>query len=636
MKRTRLLQGIALIAIALLSMAGVGTVCHAQVLVVNMTPNSQSNEVGNDAEPNLAVNPANPSQIAATAFTPCPTAGSNAPIYVSVDGGNTWNLNCIVPGGNSVFGTGDITIRFPDTSGVLYAGDLRGDSFLEMNILRTSDFTSLTPMTVLEDRFSEDQPYIEAAVVPSGPGAGNDRVYVGNNDFSSTQTATVDLSLNAATPPPPAGFGPHGVETRVTCGQDGPPTRPAVHANGTIYAAFFRWVSGATGCGFGITTITADVVVVRDDNWGSGATPFSALSDVPSPPGDGLVGRRVAIGVPLRWRSDFGSQISLSSQISIAVDPASSQTVWLAWADGASPTNSNYTLHVRRSTDGGQTWSGDLRAVVPATNPALAINRNGKVGFLYQKFVNAGTCASGGSCWETHLERTSDGVTWSDLVLANVSAAPHTAFHRDIGDYLHLMAVGRDFYGVFSADNAPNPANFPNHVSYLRYADFTTHQLFADAAHTIPVPTSIDPFFFHVTEPPAFQYAAKFICGKTDEDEAEHGKGLVADSLYFTTLNLHNPGETTATAKLKFALAAPLGQPGTISPFSDVTLAADQAVEVDCAQIRKLLNITNDHLLDGFSVLESDSHFDLVSVYSAGHHGKLETFGLERVPERKQ
>jgi len=406
MKRTWHPDWVTLIAIGLLSI-GISGVCNAQVLVVNMTPNSQSNEVGNDAEPNLAVNPANPSQIAATAFTPCPTAGTNAPIYVSVDGGNTWNLNCIVPGGNSVFGTGDITIRFPDSSGVLYAGDLRGDSFLEMNILRTSNFTSLAPMTVLEDRFSEDQPYIEAALVTSGPGAGNDRVYVGNNNFNtSPQTATVDLSLNAATPPPPAGFGPNTVEKRPTCGQNGPPTRPTVHPSGTIYAAFYHWTAGCGG------SITSDVVVVRDDNWGSGGSPFTALLDVP---GDGLPGRRVAIGVPLRWAADFGSQITLSSQISIAVDPSSRQTVWLAWADGASPTASNYTLHVRRSTDGGQTWTGDLRAVVPATNPALAINNSGKVGFLYQKFVNPGACAGGGSCWETHLETTSDGVrgpTW--------------------------------------------------------------------------------------------------------------------------------------------------------------------------------------------------------------------------------
>jgi hypothetical protein len=469
-----------------------------QVTVVNMTPTPQSNEVNNDAEPNIAVNPANANQIAATAFTPCPTAGSNAPIYVSTDGGANWTLNCIVPGGNTTFGTGDVTIRFAGSGGMLYAGDLRGDSFLVMNILRTSDFTAMTPMTVLETRGSEDQPYIQATTVLGG--SSPDRVYVGNNNTSGSQSATVDLSLDAATAPPPAGFGPHGVETRTTCGQDGPPTRTAVHANGTIYAAFFRWVSGATGCAFGITTVTADVVVVRDDNWGSGTTPFSALSDVPSPPGDGLVGRRVATSIPLRWRADFGSQITLSSQISIAVDPNDSRVVWLAWADGANTDASNYTIHVRNSTNSGATWSGDLKSVVSATNPALAINSSSKVALLYQRFVNPGTCASGGSCWETHVERTQDGTTWSDLILANVSAAAHTATHRDIGDYDHVMASGKDFYGVFSADNTPNLTNFPNSVTYLRHTDFATHQLFADAAHTTTVGTSIDPFFFHITE----------------------------------------------------------------------------------------------------------------------------------------
>ena len=625
MKYTRHPEIGTLVAVVLVVSIGLCSFCPAQVMVVNMTPNSQSNEVGNDAEPNLAVNPANPSRIAATAFTPCPTGGSNAPIYVSTDAGNTWNLNCIVPGNHPVFGTGDITIRFADSSNILYAGDLRGDAFLEMNILRTSDFTALTPMTVLEDRSSEDQPYTQAATVRSGPGAGNDRVYVGNNNFSSTRTATVDLSLDAATAPPPAGFGPHPIDVRATCGQDGPPTRPTIHPSGTIYAAFYHW----TTCS---PAITADVVVVRDDNWGSGGTPFSALLDVP---GDGLAGRRVAPGVPLRWAADFGSQITLSSQISIAVDPSSNQTVWLAWADGASLTASNYTLHVRRSTDGGQTWSGDLRAVVPATNPALAVSQTGRVGFLYQRFANPGTCAGGGSCWETHLETSTDGVTWNDLVLANVSAAPHTSNHRDLGDYLHLMAIGKDFYGVFSADNAPNPANFPSQVVYLRFADFTSHQLFADAGHTVPVATSIDPFFFHVTEPPAFQYAAKLICGRTEEDEAEHGKGMFADSLYFTTLNLHNPNDAPATAKLKFAFAAPLGQPGSISPFVDITLSADQASEIDCSQIRKLTG-NNAQILDGFAVVETDFHLDLVAVYSAGHHGKLETLEIERVPERKQ
>src|SRR5439155_23613437 len=68
------------------------------VSVVNMIPQSLSNETFQDSEPNLAVNPANPLQIAGTAFTVDPAGGANAPIFVSTDGGNTWSLNLILPG----------------------------------------------------------------------------------------------------------------------------------------------------------------------------------------------------------------------------------------------------------------------------------------------------------------------------------------------------------------------------------------------------------------------------------------------------------------------------------------------------------------------------------------------------------
>ena len=80
------------------------------VLIVNMIPNPQSNEQNQDSEPNLSVNPNNVLQIAATAFTPDPNGSANGVIYFSTDGGNTWSLNAIVPGG--LFG--DITVRFAD------------------------------------------------------------------------------------------------------------------------------------------------------------------------------------------------------------------------------------------------------------------------------------------------------------------------------------------------------------------------------------------------------------------------------------------------------------------------------------------------------------------------------------------
>ena len=45
------------------------------VFVINMIPKSLSGEQNQDSEPNLAVNPANPLQASATAFTPDPLSG---------------------------------------------------------------------------------------------------------------------------------------------------------------------------------------------------------------------------------------------------------------------------------------------------------------------------------------------------------------------------------------------------------------------------------------------------------------------------------------------------------------------------------------------------------------------------------
>jgi hypothetical protein len=59
------------------------------VTVVNMIPKVLSGETNQDSEPNLAVNPNNPLQIAATAFTPNPSGGSLASIFISNDGGRT-------------------------------------------------------------------------------------------------------------------------------------------------------------------------------------------------------------------------------------------------------------------------------------------------------------------------------------------------------------------------------------------------------------------------------------------------------------------------------------------------------------------------------------------------------------------
>ena len=454
------------------------------VTVVNMIPLSMSGETNQDSEPNLAVNPANPRQLVATAFTPAPLGGSFAPVYVSTDGGQTWALNTIVPGNGSV-GTADITVAFGTSGGVLYAGTLNGTN-VNLNILRTASFAAPTPMTLLESRANEDQPWTTAVTAAVGGGT-QDRVYVGNNDFNQPAgaTATVDLSTNAATAPALAGFAPHGIEHRTTAGQDGPPIRLAAHASGIIYAAFERWDSTV-----GFPNFTFDVVVTRDDSWGSGGAPFTALKDS----GDGAIGQRVVTGRFAKW-NDLMGQERLGADLTIAVDPTNSASVWIAWCDrvgGAAGTD--WTLHVNHSTDHGQTWSADVRTITNAKNPCLAVNNAGRVGLLYQLFT--------GTNWATNLELTANGWTTpaTTVPLHTASAStPASAFQPYIGDYLRLLAVGTDFYGVFSANNTPNPANFPSGIRYQRNANWATHTLLSTDNRT-PVAVSIDAFFVHYAE----------------------------------------------------------------------------------------------------------------------------------------
>src|SRR5439155_13898940 len=149
---------------------------HAQsVTVVNMIPVPQSFEFNSDSEPNLAVNPANPLQIAASAFTPDYTGLPNvAPIYVSPDGGMTWTLSPIIPlvPGNNCIGTCDITLRFSGSSDTLYVSWLdRVSSMLMTNVgfhvARVRPFSTPSLFTVLQSPTYvfpniRDQPYIQA------------------------------------------------------------------------------------------------------------------------------------------------------------------------------------------------------------------------------------------------------------------------------------------------------------------------------------------------------------------------------------------------------------------------------------------------------------------------------------------
>ena len=453
------------------------------ISVVNMIPNSQSGETNQDSEPNIAVNPERPTDIVGTALTPEPLGGPFAPIYVSSDGGNTWDWRRVVPG-SGMFGTKDITVAFAPTGGALFAAILDGAAADRvLRILRTTNFTSTTPMTEITSSITgPDQPWIVPLAAPFG-----DRLYVGLNDLRSSFSATVHIFSNINSNSP--GFTGKVLERRETEVSDGPPVRVAAHPDGTIYATFQRW-SRAVGNKVGTTwkaNVAFDVVVMRDDDFAGDIDKFYALVDA----ADSEEGQRVVTNRYLFFNDTMGQE-RLGGDLAIAVDPSDSATVWVAWCERVGLAGgTDWTLQVARSKNRGRYWDRILRTITNAKNPALAVNSDKLLGLAYQQFT--------GTQWITQLELTSDA--WATAAETHVlhqapSNTPSRAFFPYLGDYIRLLAVGRDFYGVFSGNNRPDIANFPSGVTYLRRADWVNRVLLNTDGVT-PVATSIDPFFFH-------------------------------------------------------------------------------------------------------------------------------------------
>jgi hypothetical protein len=289
--------------------------------IVNIIPSSKSDETRYNSEPSLAVNPADTQLMAATAFgQDIDATTGNAPIYVSQDGGSTWDLRYIVPDGP----WGDITIAF--SQGTLYAAKIpkfiagsKPPSATRLKVLTAANFLdpSQPTMQVLNNPPNgnlptTDQPWIVAATVPQGQGqdAGNDRLYVGFNNLrreAGAQPAgeppfgaSIDMCLNARAATPV--FSVASLDKRYRRAADGPQTRLAVHPNGTIYAAYYHYRTVLPPFLFPqdpeppFLVMTADVVVASDDNWGTSVNPFTSLPD-DQPGGDRLPGCRIAQGI---------------------------------------------------------------------------------------------------------------------------------------------------------------------------------------------------------------------------------------------------------------------------------------------------------------------------------------------------
>ena len=495
-----------------------------EIRIVNMIPADSRGEINHDSEPNIAVNPRNSSMIAGSAFTyfqrhicGCNmpdtfTPDCRAPIYLSTNGGNTWELRPLLPSNNGI--THDITLAF-GRSGSLYAAFLKGCQVVNnvnrgFMVVRLDNPDTSYSFRVLDRKFTEmyDQPWVVAATglngSPNTPR--NDNVFVGINKNGESRSGTIgsrtgtgktaQIMVKNATD----NFIPETIEKVGTVERNLSGIRVAVHDSGVVYGIFYRWKHGGRNPEepIGITAPVCDVVVVKDDNFALGALKFESL---------GLQGNIVASNrsVPISYpaagilNGKLGNARLVGSNLSIAVDPINADHVYIAWCDSI---RGNYTLHCKRSLNGGVTWDDihpQLREIENALNPAIAITSNKVLGIVYQQLVRD-------SDWETHFRLYSINAETviplgRDYILSRFPNSSLPTLNSGTvggrpypGDYLDLVAVDSSFYGIFSAMNTPDSQAFPTVLPvYNREHSFEQKALLKNGQ---PVKASVDPFFF--------------------------------------------------------------------------------------------------------------------------------------------
>jgi hypothetical protein len=139
-----------------------------------------------------------------------------------------------------------------------------------------------------------------------------------------------------------------------------------------------------------------------------------------------------------------------------------------------------------------------------------------------------------------------------------------------------------------------------------------------------------------------YQYVAKFVCGVQNPVNPP-GMPVLVPGQYYSAINVHNPTEGRAISFCKkFAIALPMEKAGQLTGYvvPNPSLAANNALEIDCADIRGYLQ-KPPAFFKGFAVIVSRTPLNVVVVYTGGTlpattpNGQLATMDVETVPERR-
>jgi hypothetical protein len=112
-----------------------------------------------------------------------------------------------------------------------------------------------------------------------------------------------------------------------------------------------------------------------------------------------------------------------------------------------------------------------------------------------------------------------------------------------------------------------------------------------------------------------FEYVAKLVCGlQRDPSDMRLTRGA-----YATTINIHNPneGEVKFSKKLAFTFPPEEQSPGEVREIGEHVLGPDQALAVDCMDIRRQLGQFPTPYIEGFVVIQSGESLDVSAVYTS-------------------
>jgi hypothetical protein len=117
-------------------------------------------------------------------------------------------------------------------------------------------------------------------------------------------------------------------------------------------------------------------------------------------------------------------------------------------------------------------------------------------------------------------------------------------------------------------------------------------------------------------KPLNYEYAAKLLCGA----QRDPTNMRLARGFYATAINIHNPNREVAVFHEKLALTFPSEEqlPDKILPIGDDRLHEDEALEVDCMDIRRKLfpDRLPTHYVKGFVVIRSTVSLDVTAVHT--------------------